>query len=46
MQYIDMYGEMGQKSNTMIFSEKPGDVNALFAQASAIFSANQPAKKE
>ena len=34
-----MYGEMGKQSNTMIFSERPGDVNALMAQASAIYSA-------
>lgn len=31
-----MYGDIGQKSNTMIFSEKPGDVNALLAQAAAV----------
>lgn len=34
--YIGMYGEMGQKSNTMIFSDRPGDVNSLLAQASAV----------
>ena len=45
-QYIDMYGEMGQKSNTMIFSDKPADINALFAQASTVFTASQVAKKE
>lgn len=36
-----MYGEMGQKSNTMIFSDKPADINALFAQASSVFAASQ-----
>ena len=29
-----MYGDIGQKSNTMIFSDRPGDVNALLAHAS------------
>jgi hypothetical protein len=33
-----MYADIGQKSNTMIFSEKPGDVNALLAQAAAVIS--------
>jgi regulator of protease activity HflC (stomatin/prohibitin superfamily) len=31
--YVKMYGDMGAKSNTMIFSDRPGDVNALLAQA-------------
>jgi hypothetical protein len=31
-----MYSDIGQKSNTMIFSDKPADVNALMAQASAV----------
>lgn len=31
-QYIDMYGEMGKSSNTMLFSDRPADVNALIAQ--------------
>ena len=35
-QLIDMYGDIGQKSNTMIFSQEPADARALFAQASAI----------
>jgi hypothetical protein len=38
-QYIAMYGDIGQKSNTMFFSDKPGDVNSLMAQASTIFKA-------
>jgi hypothetical protein len=36
LQYIAMYSDIGQKSNTMIFSDKPADVNALMAQASAV----------
>ena len=35
-----MYSEMGQKSNTMIFSDRPADINALLAQASAVMSAS------
>ncbi len=38
-EYISMYGEIGSKSNTMIFSDRPGDVNSLIAQASAILRA-------
>jgi hypothetical protein len=38
VQYISMYSEIGSKSNTMIFSERPGDVNALLAQAAAVVS--------
>ena len=34
-----MYGEIGQKSNTMFFSDKPADVNALMAQAATVFKA-------
>lgn len=34
--YIQMYSDIGQKSNTMIFSNQPGDVNALFSQAAAV----------
>ncbi len=45
-EYIAMYGEMGSKSNTMIFSERPGDVNALIAQASAIVGSINNSKKE
>lgn len=36
--YVSMYGEMGSTSNTMIFSDKPGDMNSLVAQAAAVFS--------
>ncbi len=35
--YIGMYGEMAQKSNTMVFSERPADVRSLMAQAAAVF---------
>jgi len=38
-EYIAMYGDIGQKSNTMFFSDKPADVNALMAQAATIFKA-------
>jgi len=31
-----MYSDIGQKSNTMIFSDRPADVNALMAQASTV----------
>lgn len=41
-EYIAMYSDMGQKSNTMIFSERPGDVNALMAQAAAVIAASAP----
>lgn len=34
-----MYSDIGQKSNTMIFSDRPADVNALMAQASAVVRA-------
>lgn len=43
-QYIDMYGEMGAKSNTMVFSEKPADINALLAQASIVVGAANKGK--
>jgi hypothetical protein len=34
-----MYSDIGQKSNTMIFSDRPADVNALLAQASTVVQA-------
>lgn len=43
MQYITMYGQMAAQSNTMIFSDRPADVNALMAQAAAIMN-NVPGK--
>ena len=33
-----MYAEMGKQSNTMIFSERPADINTLLAQASKVIS--------
>jgi hypothetical protein len=30
LQYISMYSEMGSKSNTMIFSDRPADVNGKY----------------
>jgi regulator of protease activity HflC (stomatin/prohibitin superfamily) len=38
-EYVGMYGEMGSQSNTMIFSDRPGDVNALLAQAATAVAA-------
>jgi regulator of protease activity HflC (stomatin/prohibitin superfamily) len=38
-EFITMYSDIGQKSNTMIFSERPGDLNALLAQASSVVRA-------
>lgn len=38
-QYISMYSDIGQKSNTMIFSDQPANINALMAQASAVVNA-------
>ena len=31
-----MYGEMGAASNTMLFSDRPADVNSLLAQAATV----------
>lgn len=40
--YVAMYGEMGSKSNTMIFNDRPADVSALLAQAvTAMTAASQ-----
>ena len=38
-EYVEMYGEMGSKSNTMIFNDRPGDVAGLLAQAAAAVGA-------
>jgi len=41
-EYVSMYGEMGSKSNTIMFNEKAADVNALLSQAVvAVQSATQ-----
>eukprot|EP00535_Pseudo-nitzschia_heimii_P003336 CAMPEP_0197181784 /NCGR_PEP_ID=MMETSP1423-20130617/5961_1 /TAXON_ID=476441 /ORGANISM="Pseudo-nitzschia heimii, Strain UNC1101" /LENGTH=419 /DNA_ID=CAMNT_0042632097 /DNA_START=155 /DNA_END=1414 /DNA_ORIENTATION=- len=44
-EYVSMYGEMGSKSNTIMFNDKAADVNALLSQAMvAIQSASDGAK--
>lgn len=40
--YVAMYGEMGQQSNTIMFNDRPADVNALLSQA--VMSMNAAAK--
>ena len=43
--YVQMYGEMGQKSNTIMFNDRPADVNALLSQAvmsMSVTAANAP----
>ena len=35
--YVQMYGQMGSTSNTMLFMDKPGDVAGLIAQAATVF---------
>jgi len=37
-EYVAMYGEMGAKSNTMLFQDRPGDLNALLAQAATVLA--------
>ena len=37
--YVQMYGEMGKESNTILFNERPADTNALLAQAMATLQA-------
>jgi regulator of protease activity HflC (stomatin/prohibitin superfamily) len=39
--YIEMYAEMGSKSNTMLFSDRPADINSLLAQAATVLKAAQ-----
>jgi regulator of protease activity HflC (stomatin/prohibitin superfamily) len=34
-EYVQMYGDMGQKSNTILFNDRPADVTALLAQTVA-----------
>lgn len=37
-QYVEMYGQLGVTSNTMIFSDRPaGDATAMLAQAAAVW---------
>ena len=33
-----MYGDIGSKSNTMFFSDRPADLTSLLAQASAMLN--------
>jgi regulator of protease activity HflC (stomatin/prohibitin superfamily) len=44
-EYVQMYGEMGKESNTIIFNERPGDVSALLAQAVTAMNAVSPKPK-
>jgi len=37
-EYVDMYGEMGKQSNTMLFNDRPADMNALLSQAALALS--------
>ncbi len=37
--YVQMYGEMGSKSNTMFFNQNAGDVTSLLVQAASAVSA-------
>jgi regulator of protease activity HflC (stomatin/prohibitin superfamily) len=39
--YVAMYGEMGAKSNTIMFNDRPADVNALLSQAVVAMQAVQ-----
>lgn len=38
-EYVEMYGEMGSKSNTLMFNDRPADINSLISQASLALSA-------
>lgn len=37
--YVAMYGQMGSQSNTLMFNERPADMNALLAQAAMALGA-------
>lgn len=37
--YVEMYGEMGSKSNTMFFNQNAGDVTSLLVQAATAIKA-------
>jgi regulator of protease activity HflC (stomatin/prohibitin superfamily) len=43
-EYVNMYGEMGSKSNTMFFQERPGDAQSLVVQAMAAMKAMNEVK--
>ena len=44
-EYSKMYGEMGKQSNTILFNDRPADVNALLAQAMTAMQAVSQATK-
>jgi len=44
--YLEMYGEMGSQSNTMVFSKEPGDVHAMLAQAAAVLTTTSESVKK
>ena len=43
--YVEMYGEMGSKSNTMFFNQNAGDVTSLLVQAATAIKAGTNDKK-
>ncbi|KAL3780983.1 hypothetical protein HJC23_003864 [Cyclotella cryptica] len=45
-EYVNMYGEMGSKSNTMFFQERPGDAKSLVVQAMAAMKAMNEVEME
>jgi len=44
-EYSKMYGEMGKQSNTILFNDRPADVNALLTQAVTAMQAVSTATK-
>jgi regulator of protease activity HflC (stomatin/prohibitin superfamily) len=43
-EYVNMYGEMGKQSNTILFNDRPADVNALLTQAVTAMQATTEAQ--
>merc|ERR1712244_166284 len=43
--YVQMYGEMGSRSNTMFFNQNAGDVTSLLVQAAAAMKTTSDNKK-
>ena len=43
--YVEMYGEMGKVSNTIMFNDRPADINALLSQAVMSMNAAATASK-
>lgn len=41
-EYVEMYGEMGSKSNTMFFNQSAGDINSLLVQAASAITTAVP----